>query len=120
MIRKCRYFMWLIWKKIIYRPVLSILLLLAFLYFVAIFVVMMYDKVGLGDATALILPAFFGEVGVVETPFLAVRISVVVGLIASVTFLAIVTAKITSLLVEFIRKGGSMVKKVNFSGHIVI
>jgi len=112
--------MWLAWKKIIYRPVFSILLLLLFLYFGAIFVVISYEKVGLGDATALILPAFFGEVGIVETPFLAVRISVVVGLVASVTFLAIITAKITSLLVEFVRKGGSMVKKVKFSGHTII
>ena len=120
MMHKCRYLMWLAWKKIIYRPVFSILLLLLFLYFGAIFVVMSYEKVGLGDATALILPAFFGEVGIVETPFLAVRISVVVGLVASVTFLAIITAKITSLLVEFVRKGGSMVKKVKFSGHTII
>jgi len=120
MIRKCRYLMWLAWKKIIYRPVFSILLLLLFLYFGAIFVVMSYEKVGLGDATALILPAFFGEVGVVETSFLAVRISVVVGLVASVTFLAIITAKITSLLIEFVRKGGSIVKKVKFSGHTII
>jgi len=81
---------------------------------------MAYEKVGLSDTTALILPAFFGEVGIVESPFLAVRISIVAGLIASVTFLAIITAKITSLLVEFIRRGGSIVKKVNFSGHIVI
>ncbi len=120
MIHKCRYLMWLIWKKIIYRPVLSILLLLVFVYFGATFAVMTYEKVGLGSATALILPAFFGELGIVESPFLAVRISIVAGLIASITFLAIITAKITSLLVEFIRRGGSMVKKVNFSGHIVI
>lgn len=112
--------MWLAWKKIVYRPVLSILLLLVSVYFGATFIVMAYEEVGLDDATALILPAFFGEVGVVESPFLAVRISIVAGLIASITFLAIITAKITSLLMEFIRRGGSMKKKVNFSGHIII
>ena len=120
MIRKCRYLMWLTWKKITYRPVLSVLLLVVVIYFGATFIVMAYEEVGLGDATAMILPAFFGEVGVVESPFLAVRISIVAGLIASITFLAIITAKITSLLVEFIRRGGSIVKKVNFSGHVVI
>jgi len=81
---------------------------------------MTYEKVGFGSAMALILPAFFGEVGIVESPFLAVRISIVVGLIASITFIAIITARITSWLVEFVRRGGSMVKKVKFSGHTII
>ena len=117
---KCRYLMWLAWKRIIHRPVLSVLLLVVLIYFGATFIVMTYEEVGLGDATALILPAFFGELGIVESPFLAVRISIVAGLIASVSFIAIITAKVTSLLVEFIRKGGSMVKKVGFSGHTIV
>lgn len=112
--------MWLAWKKVVYRPVLSILLLLAFGYFVTVFIVMSYEDIGFGDATALILPAFFGELGLMESRFLAVRISIMAGLIASITFLAILTAKITSLLMEFLRRGGSMKKKVNFSRHIVI
>jgi len=120
MVRKCRYLMWLAWKKVVNRPVLSILLLLTFVYFGAVFIVMAYEEIGFGDATALILPAFFGELGVMESSFLAVRISLVVGLVASITFLAIITAKITSLLMEFLRRGGSMKKKVKFSGHIII
>ena len=120
MVRKSRYLMWLTWKKIAYRPVLSVLLLVVVIYFGATFVVMAYEKVGFGDATAEILPAFFGEVGIVESPFLPVRVSIVAGLVASVTFLAIITAKITSLLIELIRRGGSIVKKVNFSGHVVV
>lgn len=120
MVSKCRYLIWRAWRKVVYRPVLSILLLLAFGYFVAVFTVMSYEEIGFGDATALILPAFFGELGIMESPFLAVRISLMAGLIASITFLAILTAKITSLLMEFLRRGGSMKKKVNFSGHIVI
>ena len=120
MVSKCRYLIWRAWKKVVYRPVLSILVLLASGYFVAVFTVMSYEDVGFGDATALILPAFFGELGIVESSFLAVRISIMAGLIASITFLAILTAKITSLLMEFLRRGGSMKKKVNFSRHIVI
>lgn len=120
MVRKCHYLMWLASKKVVYHPVLSILLLLAFGYFGAVLIVMAYEEVGLGDATALILPAFFGELGVMTSPFLAVRISIVAGLVASITFLAIVTAKITSLLMQFIMRGGSMKKKVKFSGHIII
>ncbi len=120
MVRKCRYFMWLAWKKVVYRPVLSILLLLAFGYFVAVIIVMVYEGIGFDDATAMILPAFFGELGVMESPFLAVRMSIVAGLITSFTFLAIITAKITSLLMEFFMRGGSVKKKVKFSGHIII
>ena len=119
-IGKCRYLVWLTRKRILYRPVLSVLLLVVGVYSIATFVVMAYENVGVGDATALILPAFFGEVGIVESPFVAVHISIVVGLITSITFIAIVTARITSWLLEFIRRGGSIVKKVNFSGHTII
>jgi len=118
--RRCRYLMWLAWRKLANRPVLSVLLLLACVYFCAVFIVMAYEKVGFDDATALILPAFFGELGVMESSFIAVRISLVVGLLASLTFLAIITAKITSWLLEFLRRGGIMKKKVKSSGHIVV
>jgi voltage-gated potassium channel len=120
MISRCRYLIWLVWRKIVRRPVLSILLILIFIYIGATFVVMAYEGIGFGNAAMKIFPAFFGEVGEVETPFIAVQISIIIGIIVSVTFLAIITAKITSTLIEFIRRGGSMAKKVNFSGHTII
>jgi len=94
--------------------------MLVSLYLGAALVVVAYEKVGFGGALMEIFPAFFGELGVVESPFVAVQISIIVGILASVTFIAILTAKITSVLVEFIRRGGSMAKKVNFSGHTII
>ena len=120
MIARCRYFIWLTWRRIVNRPVLSILLLLVLLYFGAALVIVAYEKVGFGSALIEIFPAFFGEVGIIESPFLAVQISIVLGIIASISFLAIITAKITSVLVEFVRRGGSMTKRVNFSGHTII
>ena len=120
MVRKCRYFMWLVWKNVVYNPMLSVLVLLALIYFGAVFIVMANEEIGFGDATELILPAFFGELGPMGSASLAVRICIVVGLIASIGFLAILTAKITSLLMGFVAKGGIMKEKVNFSGHIVI
>jgi voltage-gated potassium channel len=81
---------------------------------------MAHEKAGFANATMRILPAFFGELGIIESPFVAVRASIITGMVASVTFIAIVTAKITSVLVESIRRGGSMAKKVNFSGHTII
>ena len=120
MIIRCQYIIRRGWKKSMRYPVISIAFLLLFIYLVATFVIMVYEKVGFGDAAMSIFPAFLGELGIVESQFLAVRISIMAGLIVSVTFLAIITAKITSLFLEFIRKGGSIVKRVNFSGHIII
>jgi len=120
MISRWRYLIWLAWRMVIHRPVLSILLVLIFIYFGAILVVMASEGISFGSAAMRIFPAFFGEIGQVETPFVAVQISMIVGILVSITFLAIVTAKITSALIEFIRRGGSMAKKVNFSGHTII
>ena len=103
-----------------HRPVLSILLILIFIYIAATLVVMFYEDIGFGSAAMKIFPAFFGELGEVETPILAVQISIVIGIIVSVTFLAVITARITSALIEFLRRGGSMANKVNFSGHTII
>jgi len=104
----------------VHRPVLSILLILVVVYFGATLVIMACENVGFGSATMKIFPAFFGEVGIIESPFVAVQISIIIGILASVTVLAIITAKITSVFIEFIRRGGSIVKRVNFSGHTVI
>ena len=102
------------------RPILSILIILVVIYLGTTLVIIVFEKVGFGDAMLKIFPAFLGELGIIESPFLAVQISIVVGMLVSITFLAVVTAKITSLLIEFVRRGGSMAKKVNFSGHTVI
>ena len=120
MISRCRYLSWLAWRRITHHPILSVLLILIFIYISATLVIMAHEKAGFANATMRILPAFFGELGIIESPFVAVRASIITGMVASVTFIAIVTAKITSVLVESIRRGGSMAKKVNFSGHTII
>lgn len=102
------------------RPILSILLLLAVIYFGATLIIMAYEKVSFVTANMKILPAFFGEIGIIESPYVAVQISIIVGMIASVTVIVIITAKITSVFVEFVRRGGIMAKKVNLSGHTII
>jgi len=104
----------------VHRPILSILIILVIIYLGAALVIMAFKQVGFGDAMMEIFPAFLGELGIIESPFLAIQISIVVGMLVSITFIAVVTAKITSLLIEFIRRGGSMAKKVNFSSHTII
>ncbi len=102
------------------RPILSILILLLVIYLIAALVIMIFEDIGFGSANMEILPAFFGEVGIIESPYVAVQISIIIGMIASVTVIVIITAKITSVFVEFVRRGGVMAKKVNLSGHTII
>lgn len=120
MLARYRYYMWLCWRKIMLRPILSILLLLLAIYLISALVIMIFEGISFGSANLEILPAFFGEVGIIESPYIAVQISVVIGMIASVTVIVIITAKITSVFVEFVRRGGIMAKKVNLSGHTII
>ena len=120
MFSSCRYFIWLTWRRIVQRPALSVLLLLIIVYLIASAIIMVYEDIGFGNAALKAFPAFFGEIGEIESPMIAVQVSMVIGILASVTFIVIVTAKITSVLIEFMRRGGSMAKKVNFSGHTII
>jgi len=120
MLARCRYYMWLSWRRIINRPILSILFLLLVIYFGAVLVIMTYERIDFVGANLEILPAFLGELGIIESPYVAVQISIIVGMIASITVLVIITAKITSVFVEFVRRGGIMAKKVNLSGHTII
>ncbi len=107
-------------KKFVQHPVASILLLLMLAYFAATIVIAIFEDIGLMTAAMKALPAFLGEVGELETRSPAVGLSIIVALIASIGFLAVITAKVTTMFVEFVRRGGSMAKKVNFSDHTII
>ena len=102
------------------RPVVSLLCLLGLVYSSATCLIVVCDKESLGGALAKIIPAFLGELGRVDDGSLIAQISILVVLLVSVITLAVVTAKITSVFVEFCRRGGSIVKKVDLSNHIVI
>ncbi len=86
MISRCRYLIWLTWRRVVHRPVLSILLLAIFIFISDTIVVMVFEKAGFGGAVREVFPAFLGELGVIESPFLAVQISIVVAMITSITF----------------------------------
>ena len=116
---RCRYLVWLGWRKIRQRVLLSLLTILLIVYFITTFIVMAYEQVGFGEAALRVFPPFFGELGEIPGPT-AVQISMVVGILASVTFLVVIIAWFTSSFLEFLRRGGSMDKKTNFSGHTII
>jgi voltage-gated potassium channel len=99
---------------------LSIILLLLVIYFGAALVIMVYENIDFASANLEILPAFLGELGIIESTHVAVQISIILGMVASITVLVVITAKITSIFVEFVRRGGIMSKKVNLAGHTII
>ena len=117
---KIRRFTRLIYRKFVNRPITAVLGLLVFIYLCSTVLIMISEKVAFGDATARIMPAFLGELGIVESESVVTQISCLVALVVSVAFLAVITAKITTVFIEFCRRGGSMVKKVNLSDHIII
>ena len=102
------------------RPIISILIGAVGIFLTVAAVIMVQENITFGQSVIEIFPAFFGEVGTIGSPSLPVRACIIIGMIASVTVIAVVTAKITSVIVESIRRGGSMAKKVNFSGHTII
>lgn len=120
MISRCRYTLWLTWRRIVNRPVLSILIALIVIFVAACFIIANANSISFGEAFRRVFPAFIGELGEIEGPNILAQASMVVGLIVSLTFIVIITAKITSVLIEVLMRGGSMAKKVNFSGHTII
>jgi voltage-gated potassium channel len=81
---------------------------------------MFSEEISFGEATNRIMPAFLGELGIVDSDSIVTQISCLAALVVSVAFLAIITAKITSMFIEFCRRGGSIVKKVSSSDHVII
>jgi len=109
-----------IYKLFVDLPVTTISCVLIFNYIGASFLIMIFERVSFGQAATLVMPAFLGELGEVESQSLVTKISLLTALLISVAFLAVVTAKITTMFIEFCLRGGSIVKKVNLSGHIII
>ncbi len=107
-------------KQVMRKPITAVLFLLCAVYLLATIVIAVTEEIDFGQATTMILPAFLGELGIVDSPYAPTQISCLAALVVSVAFLAIVTAKITSSFIEFIRRGGSIVKKVKLSGHVII
>jgi voltage-gated potassium channel len=66
------------------------------------------------------VPAFLGELGVLEASAPLVNVAMIFSLLISIAFLSILTAKITSMFVEICRQGGSIVNSVDFSDHIIV
>ena len=118
--RRIRRFLRFVYKKVVNRPITAVLGLLVFIYLCSTVLIMIFEKVRFGEASNIVMPAFLGELGIVDSESIVTQISCLAALVVSVAFLAVVTAKITSLFIEFCRRGGSIVHKVNLSDHVII
>ena len=78
------------------------------------------EEISFIEASVMLLPAFFGELGIIEVKCFLTKIGMLFALLLSLLFVAVIVAKVTSVFVEFIERGGSIVKKVDFSKHIII
>ena len=107
-------------KAFLRAPVVSILALLGAGYLATTLVIMIAEKESFVDAAMMCLPAFLGELGALDGNSPTVNTAILFSLLISIAFLAILTAKITSTFVEVCRQGGSIVKRVSFTDHIII
>jgi voltage-gated potassium channel len=110
----------LLYKQVVKRPIAAILVLLGLIYLTASVLIMFSEDVNFPTAATMIMPAFLGELGIVESRSIVTQASLLSALLVSVAFLAVITARITSIFIDFMRTGGSIVKKVKFSNHIII
>ena len=105
---------------IIGRPVIFSLGLLVLAYAGTLLLIAHYDDSSFGEAAIKGMPAFLGELGTPEASSVIVQIAILGSLVISITFLTIVTAKITTIFVEFCMKGGRVVHSVQAAKHIII
>ena len=105
---------------IIGRPVIFSLGLLVLAYAGTLLLIAHYDDISFGEAAIKGMPAFLGELGTPEASSVIVQIAILGSLVISITFLTIVTAKITTIFVEFCMKGGRVVHSVQAAKHIII
>jgi voltage-gated potassium channel len=105
---------------IVSRPVMVSLVLLVIAYVGTILLIAHCDEISVGEAAIKGMPAFLGELGEPETGSVMVQVAILASLVISITFLTIVTAKITTVFVEFCMRGGRIVHDVHASKHIII
>lgn len=102
------------------RPLVFVLGVCVIIYTSISILITVLEDLSFAEASVMLLPAFLGELGVLEVKCFLTKIGMLASLLVSLLFVAVVTAKIASVFVEFVTRGGSIVKKVNFSGHVIV
>ncbi len=83
-------------------------------------VIVLSDAITIDRAIVQTLPAVFGELGLPPGETGLAELAILVTLVASVAFLTVLTAKITSIFVEVATAGGRKLRRTRLRGHILV
>ena len=100
------------------HPIQFIVVILIVLYLVASSIIIVYENVGILEATLRIIPSFLGELGSIEIN--PTGFAMMLGLFVYAGFLCILIGKAAEVLVSISFKGGIVMKKVRYKNHIII
>ncbi|MFE3845879.1 NAD-binding protein, partial [Thermoplasmatota archaeon] len=105
-------------RRIRRHPIQFIVVILIVLYIVASSIIIIYENVGLLEATLRIIPSFLGELGSIDIN--PTGFAMMLGLFVYAGFLCILIGKAAEVLVSISFKGGIVMKKVRYKNHIII
>ncbi len=117
---RIRHFIRILQKQFVRRPLITVFFVFVIVYTGITLLVKILEKTSFVVASLMLLPAFFGELGTINVDCFLTKVGLLFALLLSLLFVAVIVAKVTSVFVEFIERGGSIVKKVDFSKHIII
>ena len=100
------------------HPIQFILVILIVLYIIASSIIIVYENVGILEATLRIIPSFLGELGSLEIN--PTGFAMMLGLFVYAGFLCILIGKAAEVLVNISFKGGIVMKKIRYKNHIII
>lgn len=109
-----------VFRIFVTTPVLATVALLSVGYLVVISVIVACDSVTIDQAVIQSLPAVFGELGTPPGKSVAGEAAILSTLIASVAFLTVLTAKITSFFVEVAALGGRRIRRTGLRDHVLV
>lgn len=109
-----------IFRIFVTSPLLATMTVLSVGYLAVLGIIMISDSTSVDRAIIQTLPAAFGELGTPPGETGIAEMAVMATLIASVAFLTVLTAKITSLFVEIATLGGRRLRRTRLRNHIIV
>lgn len=107
-------------NKIYRYPIWITLSISVFLILLCSSIIALEVDISFFEALTKVFILFMGELGDLEWDSSLARLAMTVGLIAGVGFIAIVGAQIVTFYVDLSIKGGRIMKRVDYSNHIII
>lgn len=107
-------------RRINNHPLLAGLGVMIIIYLIMTFIIMHFENISFRDAVMMSMPAFLGELGIVDSKSPISQAAMLLSLLLNITIIALITAKITSEFIDLLKKGGRIVTKVRTENHIIV